>query len=96
MSGGWCGPSAVPTSLRVANVLSLFRASSWVSAAAGNILSVLDWFWTYKLAGHVHCIGSRPRRTALLFSALLPCQSLLLFLCQHDLHVDVQVDAGMR
>jgi len=27
-------------------------------------LGVLDWFWIYKLTGHVHCIGWRPLGTA--------------------------------
>jgi len=27
-------------------------------AAAGNSLGVLDWFWTYKLTRHAHCIGT--------------------------------------
>jgi len=31
---------------------------------AGNFLGVLGWFWMYKLAGHVYCIGRRPLRTA--------------------------------
>jgi len=37
-------------------------------------LGVLDWFWTYKLAGHVHCIGWRPLR------ASQPCSALLCML----------------
>jgi len=47
-------------------LLTSCRASSWVSAAAGKILGVLDWFWIYKLTGHVHCIRWRPFRTSLL------------------------------
>jgi len=30
----------------------------------GSFLGVLDWFWTYKLSGHVHCIEWWPLRTA--------------------------------
>jgi len=53
-------------------LLTPCRASSWVSAAAGNCLGVLDWIWTYKPTGHVHCIGWPPLslRTALLFVSL--------------------------
>jgi len=48
-----------------------------VSAAAGYFLGVLDWFWAYKLAGHVHCIGWRPLRTALLFVSLASMPSYM-------------------
>jgi len=41
----------------------------------------------YKLAGHVHCIGWRPLRTAQLCSALLPCQALLHTAYGRSLHV---------
>jgi len=51
--------------------------ASWVSAAAGDFLGVLVWFWTYKLAGHVHCIGWRPLRTALLFFSVASMLILL-------------------
>jgi len=47
------------------------RASSWVSAAAGNCLGVLDWCWIYKLTRHTHCIVWRPLRTISL--VLQPC-----------------------
>jgi len=38
--------------------------TSWVSAAAGNLLGVLDWFCIYRLAGRARCIGWRPLGTA--------------------------------
>jgi len=52
------------------------HASSWVSAAAGNFLGVLDWFWVYKLAGHCTASGGGPLGQPSFFSALLPCQAL--------------------
>jgi len=32
--------------------------------AMSRLLGVLDWFWIYRLAGHAHCTGWRPLRTA--------------------------------
>jgi len=79
------------------SVRRAYRASSWVSAAAGNSLGVLDWFWAYKLAGHAHCIGWRPLRTALLFFSLasvpipLTCNSVRCS-CMADCEVRTSVE----
>jgi len=63
------GQQADNQSLAICKMLSsLFAAFLLLgvvtASGAGIFWGVLNWFWIYKLAGHVHCIGWRPLRKA--------------------------------
>jgi len=58
------GPAMLHLGCLLLQVIITCNSTTSPSHLTHDVLGVLDWFWIYKLAGHVHCIWWRPPRTA--------------------------------